>query len=212
MRHIFSFVKFSILTICITMMVACSSKDKKIADIIKITVTQTLHNPDSYQPIETKIDSLIHNRYGDTLAFDNVMKAFEAKENFDNASAGFYEKRDIIQSLLDSSNPSSHLAEIKEEKAKLDKYLMVMDSNATLIKSLSKELQENENSYDNKLSGWRVTHTFSYKAKDGDSKNCTYVLFMDETFSRVIRYLDEDNITYDSYVEAVDKLLKNEFK
>ena len=35
---------------------------------------------------------------------------------------------------------------------------------------------------------------------------------MDETFSRVIRYLDEDNITYDSYVEAVDKLLKNEFK
>ena len=70
----------------------------------------------------------------------------------------------------------------------------------------------NENSYDNKLSGWRVTHTFSYKAKDGDSKNCTYVLFMDETFSRVIRYLDEDNITYDSYVEAVDKLLKNEFK
>lgn len=212
MKHVFSFIKFSTFTIYMTMVVACSSKDQKIADIIKIAVTQTLYNPDSYQPIETRIDSLIHNRYGDTLAFDNVMKAFEAKENFDNASVGFYEKRDIIRSLLDSSNPSSHLSEIQEEKAKLDKYLMVMDSNVTLIKSLSKELQENENNYDNKLSGWRVTHTFSYKAKDGDSKNCTYVFFMDETFSRVIRYLDEDNITYDSYVEAVDKLLKNEFK
>lgn len=187
MKHVFSFIKFSTFTIYMTMVVACSSKDQKIADIIKIAVTQTLYNPDSYQPIETRIDSLIHNRYGDTLAFDNVMKAFEAKENFDNASVGFYEKRDIIRSLLDSSNPSSHLSEIQEEKAKLDKYLMVMDSNVTLIKSLSKELQENENNYDNKLSGWRVTHTFSYKAKDGDSKNCTYVFFMDETFSRVIR-------------------------
>lgn len=212
MKQILSFIIIAVFAICATLVAACSSKDKKIADVIKTSVKETLHNPDSYQPIETRIDSLIHNRYGDTLTFDNVMKAFEAKENFDNASAGFYEKRNIIQSLLDSNNPSCHMAEIKEEKNKLDKYLMVMDSNATLIKSLSKELQEHENNYDNELYGWRVTHTFSYTAKNGDSKNCTYVFFMDKAFNRVIRFLDEDNITYNSYVEAVDKLLKNEFK
>ena len=212
MKQLNLLVTYIVITIFSTLLSACSSKDKKIADVIKISVKETLHNPDSYLPVETKIDSLIFNKYGDTISFDNVMKAFEARDNFDIASAGFYEKRDLIQSLLDSSNPSSHLSEIKEEKAKLDKYLMVMDSNATLIKSLSKELQEKENNYDNRFYGWRVTHTFSYKSKNGDSKECTYVFFMDETFSRVLRYLDEDKITYDSYVEAVDLLLKNEFR
>lgn len=49
------------------------SREKKVAETIKADPFKTLYDFDSYQPVETKIDTLKNNRYGDTLMFDNGM-------------------------------------------------------------------------------------------------------------------------------------------
>lgn len=67
----FLFVVF--LFTCSLGNISCMSREKKVAETIKADPFKTLYDFDSYQPVETKIDTLKNNRYGDTLMFDNGM-------------------------------------------------------------------------------------------------------------------------------------------
>ena len=190
------------------LLTACSSRENDMAMVIKKSISETLQNPDSYKPIETIIDSLRNDRYGDTLIFDNVMKDIEARKKFYSAEKGFKEKRDIIHNLLDHGNTAG----VDSERDEMDDYLKEMETQAAIMKSLEVEIKAFEKKCDGKFYGWLVTHKFDYLSKDGELSNCTYIMFVDKECRIVYRFLDEDKTPYDAYKKYIDMIINGELK
>ena len=52
----------------------CQSREEKALATIRESMNKTLDDFKSYEPIETKIDSLKHDRYGDTLLVNIIVR------------------------------------------------------------------------------------------------------------------------------------------
>lgn len=202
-----------IFALSVFVLSACESKDDKISSLIKGRVKETLSNPDSYQPVETIIDSLKNDRYGDTLILDNSLKSIEARRKFTNAEKMFYEKRDIVNDYLNSTTATNKdMDAINNEKQKMDEYLKDMDTQGAIIKSLETEIKAYDKKCDGKFYGWLVTHKFNYVSKDGEPSSGTYILFVDKDYRKVYRVLDEDKNRYDGVKLYLDGLMKGLIK
>ena len=76
-------IKLIVSFILAAMMVsACASREEKVAEKIKNEMFKNLYDFESYQPIETKIDTLKRDKYGDTLIYDNVLLLAVANDAF----------------------------------------------------------------------------------------------------------------------------------
>ena len=76
---------------------ACTSREEKVAETIKNEMFKNLYDFESYQPIETKIDTLRRDKYGDTLIYDNIMLIKAASDEFDKAKGNFDEQKEICE-------------------------------------------------------------------------------------------------------------------
>ena len=184
---------------------ACTSREDKVADLIKDDMFKNLYDFESYQPIETKIDSLKHDKYGDTLIFDNVMLAYEVNKDFDKAANNFDEQERLAEVYFPSYYSSS-LSDRKfnKSRSKMQEYLdemkmynMTLDSLQMLIRTLVKQC-------DGSQYGWLVTHKFRCKTKGGGSTIGTYYYFMDNDCEKYYRRLDEADMSFEQYKEWVD--------
>ena len=59
--------KVLFLLVAIIALVGCKSKEEKAAEMIKKELFKTLYDFDSYQPIETKVDSAFYSAYTDSM-------------------------------------------------------------------------------------------------------------------------------------------------
>ena len=81
MRKILSFL-FVFLLLC-----SCQSREEKVAELIKQEMFKTLYDFESYEPIETKIDSAFTSIYTDSIikSYAYIARAFldDVEENLD---------------------------------------------------------------------------------------------------------------------------------
>lgn len=210
MKHLVSTFKLmAILPFSIFIMSACTSREKKVAETIKDNMFKTLYDFESYQPIETKIDSLKRDKYGDTLIYDNIMLARAVNEEFNDAKKEFDDQEETAN-IYRPTAYSSDYNDAKFEKArdKMREALKKMELYANILDSLKVEVQKMEKNCDGKQYGWLVTHKFRCKTKGGNPTIGTYIYFMDMDCERIIRSFDEDDLTFESYKEWIDSAFK----
>lgn len=210
MKMLFGNIKSIVCFILVALLIsACTSREEKVAETIKSEMFKTLYDFESYQPIETKIDTLRHDMYGDTLIYDNVMLLDAASDKFDEAKGNFDEQKEIAEIYMPTYYSSStsdkkfYAARDKAEEAYKDMtiYLGIMDSLAADIRTKEKEC-------DNNQYGWFVTHKFRCKTKGGNSTIGTYYYFMDKDCERIMRKFDEDDMSLEQYHHWIDEALK----
>ncbi len=188
---------------------ACTSREEKVAETIKNEMFKNLYDFESYQPIETKIDTLRRDKYGDTLIYDNIMLIKAASDEFDKAKGNFDEQKEICEIYMPtyySSSTSDKKFYAARDKAKdayndMTFYLGIMDSLTIDIKTKVKDC-------DNNQYGWFVTHKFRCKTKGGNSTIGTYYYFMDKDCERIIRRFDEDEMSLEQYHHWIDNALE----
>ena len=115
------------------MLVGCQSREEKAAELIKQEMFKTLYDFESYEPIETKIDSAFTSIYSDTLAllYANKVKVLfdgidEAKSDYENAKSSmeiwadsystlgrykFNEARQKVKDYIDKINSTLEVAQ-----------------------------------------------------------------------------------------------------
>ena len=67
-------IPYCILAIIVYSIYGCQSREEKALATIRESMNRTLDDIKSYEPIETKIDSLKHDRYGDTLLVNIILR------------------------------------------------------------------------------------------------------------------------------------------
>jgi len=134
--------KVLFLLVAIIALVGCKSKEEKAAEMIKKELFKTLYDFDSYQPIETKVDSAFYSAYTDSMVLKHgymlnqlikeINKAVEevkdAREIMDiwgidtYSSYGrskYYEARDKAKEALNKGNIYSKMMDLESDTIRL---------------------------------------------------------------------------------------------
>jgi hypothetical protein len=67
-------IYYCFIAIIVFSIYGCQSREEKTLATIRGEMNKTLDDIKSYEPIETKIDSLKHDRYGDTLLVNVILR------------------------------------------------------------------------------------------------------------------------------------------
>lgn len=67
-------IYYCFIAIIVFSIYGCQSREEKALATIREEMNKTLDDIKSYEPIETKIDSLKHDRYGDTLLVNIILR------------------------------------------------------------------------------------------------------------------------------------------
>lgn len=200
---------FIVLPICLFLISSCKSKEEKALSTIKKEMFNTLYDFESYQPVETSIAELNRDKYGDTLVFDKIMliqylksQLNKAEEKFDDA----HRSHEIWFSDYYMSSTSRR--KCKEAEEAMDEALKEMKLNVDVWKATNDSIKKIVSNCDGKPYGYRVVHKFRCKTKGGNPTLGTYIYFMDKKCSKIYRQFDEEDLTYEKYVELVDIALK----
>ena len=181
--------------------VQCKSKEDKANELIKDYMFKNLYDFESYQPIETTIDSAFHTIYNDSTALYYAYSILFSEEEQNDLKSEY----DVIKSSVDiwcdgsyySSYSSNKCQEcLDNAKSNLSKqffWLTRMDNYRDSLIILSETIN-------NEFIGWQVTHNFRCKTKGGAPDIGHYVFVMDKDFKSVLSKKDaEDKDTEKAY-------------
>lgn len=213
---------FTILIIAL-LAISCSSPQKRAEKIARTEVCKNLFYPDSYEPIETKVDSAFTTIYID----ENILNAVDKLDKYNTDIQELERKLDwkLIEqksakssiSLWSRPYMSSYGAEqrrqaqeaLKEAEEKIQNY-------RTQIESLNNKVSsEKENiktlilqCEEGKFIGWAISH--SYRAKNGNDNLLigNSIIITDPEMENVTKhYTEDDFFKLNMNKEKIDDLI-----
>lgn len=168
---------------------------------------KTLPDFESYEPVETKIDSLKNDRYGDTLVAKLVLKMRLMDGVIEEFDKDYKEAKRIFNIWDDPRMYHySGFALNKRNNAYNDMQTALIGKIATenVRESYLDTLLILDKNHTGELYGWRVHHKFRCNTEDGSPSLCDYVYFMDKKCENILWKLDEDEMSWNRYVWYID--------
>lgn len=191
--------------------VGCKSREEKAAELIKQDMFKTLYDFESYEPIETKIDSAFTSIYTDTLALLYANGANIIFENMDNAKTEYENARSTMEIWSDSYT-SLGRDKFNEAKQVVDNYLPQIDKALNQIEETYANIRNRNDKIGRSFIGWQAKHKFRCKTKGGNFDIGNYLYVFDRNFSRIISVNDLDNKDTHQLSEIINDALNSEPK
>lgn len=205
-------MRTSLVILCVILaLVSCTqSKEEKATEFAKAEVVKILNNADSYEPVETKVDSAftnIHIDYDACVAADELLKLASQREGL---------MRDLQHAKSSAAiwaNPYSEFGreEHRQAKAEMDSIAQKISDNEKeietqkgFIQKRNKELKQGE------FCGWAIQHSFRCTNGLGVKQLHGIVLIADEKFENLLlRFLtDEDEAENIKQIqEVIDEVI-----
>lgn len=188
--------------------IQCKSKEDKALGLIEERLFKTLYDFDSYQPIETKIDSAFHTPLNDSINLRYAIFCSVILDEFDK--------------YIEKANDASKTAEIWTDSYTSygrGKFLDALDDMTTSIEIAEKLLQQSKLYRDSirlrseeiipEFIGWRVEHKFRCKTKGGYSDILSSVYIMDEKITRIIDEINLEDKDYKRWQDIIKDALES---
>lgn len=172
---------------------ACSSKEKKADKLINDYMYKHLHDYKSYEPIETKLDTLYNSPITDKDCIDICMdmkEHLDRKSNYEDDAEHDERTMDIWSGGWSSTSRSEY------QKAYISWCKNKRLSTQENIKFLEgcKELIIKIDGLDGKTQiGWIADHTFRSNTLGGNSSLGNNTFFMDKDLKNIIYTMDSDD-------------------
>lgn len=186
-------VLLSLLAVSICLLFAqCKSKEEKANELIKDYMFKNLYDFESYQPIETKIDSAFHTIYNDSSAMYYAYSMILSKERNKQLESDYESISSSIDIWCDSYSYYSSYSykkcqECREEaRENLRKRLFWMER----VEFYRDSLVGLADTLQNEFIGWQVAHDFRCKTKGGNPDIGHYVFVMDKNLKTIISMKD----------------------
>lgn len=173
----------------------CKSKEDKANELIKDYMFKSLYDFESYQPIETKIDSAFHTIYNDSTVKYYAYSIVLSQKEGDKLADEFKSIESSIDIWCDgytyySSYSFKKCQECREQALEnLRKRLFWWST----IESFRDSLLSVADTLQNRFIGWQVTHDFRCKTKGGNPEIGHYVFVMDKDLKKIISKKDMDD-------------------
>lgn len=199
-----------LISLLALLIISCKSREERAQETIRNEMFKTLLDYESYEPIETKVDSLKYDIYGDTTVFDLVFKLRVMDELYAKYDEEYNEAKETYDRWNNYSVYYSSYAYNRRKSASDDM------QKALLGKMVAEGVREQyedtllilSQNYSGELYGWRVSHRFRCKTKGGTPSISDYVYFMDKKCETIYRRLDEEDYSWSQYVRCVERALE----
>ena len=176
-------VNYLIMLIVCLSFVQCKSNEDKANELIDEYMFNRLYDYESYQPIETNIDSAFHTIYNDSTAISYAKDIlFHAQKLIDMDEARH--KRLGLSSwrFMYAYKPLSTLS--------IHPINWADSVNAFYVANATQHLISLYDTIDNEFIGWEVTHKFRCKSKGGYYDISHYVFLIDKDFKTILSTMD----------------------
>ena len=193
---------------------ACKSKEQKAADLIRVELSKTLLDFNSYEPIETSVTEAYESAYNDYWCFQQAMiiathmkKANEYSKEMSNAKdyMEIWGAPSYYSSSYSDNQYYKYRNQVKENLEKLATAL-------TTIQTLGKTLQDSIKVLNpEKIIGWEVKHRFRCKTRGGQAAIGDYRYIIDAKFKSILFYEDMDDDDSSSAREIIRNAENNDF-
>ena len=181
----------------------CKSKEEKALEIIKNEMFKTLYDFESYQPIETKVDSAFLSVYTDSVI---IKYGYILNEFLKDANEALKEIKEAHSSMDIWSDSYSEYGREQYYKAKekADKELKKANLYIEIMNAQSDTIKQRAQNIKPEFYGWKVTHKFRCKTKGGNSTIGNYIYYFDRNVKNIIYQED----TEDEDLAKVKNLIK----
>ena len=180
---------FAFLT-CIVLF-GCKSKEDKVADLIKDEMFKTLYDFESYEPIETKIDSAFKSIYMDSMILHH---AYIAKINIDECNASLEKANEAKETMEIWSDSYSSMGVSRHEKAEGIYTEQIREACLCMLTIIEKmdTIKNLSLDFSTEFMGWKATHKFRCKTKGGNFNIGNYMYVFDKSINQIIHTEDLD--------------------
>lgn len=171
---------------------SCKSREEKALELIKDDMFKTLYDFESYQPIETQLDSAYQSAYTDTTIMYFAKEAAEGMKKvrleLDKADEETNTMR-IWRGLYTASAQRN----FEEASAKVKTHLFTADLFMAFCKHKEDTIRTLSNAITPDFYGWKVTHKFRCKTKGGQSTIGNYVYIFDKNVKTILYKEDTES-------------------
>jgi len=193
------------LALVAIVMVACGqSQEQKAEALIKESLKKSLYKPETYKPIETKVDSAFAP-YDDPVFFEELAEL--GKMNSEYADLEEKAKRAKSSMSIWSGPYQSAFGrnEYQEAKEKYD------DANAKIEKLKTKGRKQYEKVINllqesRKFIGYKAMHNYRADNNAGNTLIGNMIFFIDKNFEKVTYSMEVEE--YNQVQEAIEQLLE----
>lgn len=181
--------------------------EEQAQEAVKNELHKNLYYFDSYEPLETKVDSAFNTPENNPDVNEFMRSVWEQMDQVKEFAAELENAERTIASLSDARKLGGSFAYDYNEAVKDKVYV------ETKIKDNLKVVYENALKFskfisqaDSSFIGWRVMHTYRAKTRGGDPSIGREVYIFSKDFKKVLL-----NLKYDEYISLVDQIqLMNE--
>lgn len=195
--------KIIVLIISALCFVACQeSKEEKAEKLIKKAFNSIIVNIDTYEPIETTVDS--------AFAPMQTAETFQIIENTPSRIILYQELKDQMertQSLMAiyespySSYDKTQYMQYKEKYETAKKKLADMDEKSLALEKKFDEMSKQEPVFN----GYLVRHKYRYVNKDGNKTIGEYLFLMNKELTEIEATIDLEDENIKAMIEGVQK-------
>lgn len=182
--------KIIYIVLVVTLMAACTQTPQQKAEaLVEETVKKVLFKPDTYDPIETKLDSIVSpyndpDFYKEVTSFSELLTEVPRCENRIESTKKdlkFYDK-----SFKDSFFKNEYQeAKEKYEKA-VNKYENLKEKIQKKYEGIAKKLKG-----EHAFSGYVIAHSFRANNNDGQTQIGNYIFFVDKNIENILYTLND---------------------
>lgn len=191
------------------MMVGCKSREEKVAELIKQEMFKTLYDFESYEPIETKIDSAFTSIYTDTLALLYANEVSSMFNELDDAKTE-YESAKSSMEIWSDSYSSLGVYKFNEAKKKVNDYIEKIDDALKKTENIYESIKKRNNEIGRSFIGWKATHKFRCKTKGGNFDLGNYLYVFDKKIETILYTEDMDNKDNSRLIEIINEAIKSD--
>lgn len=189
----------------ISALVLCGCRkniEEQAQEAVKNELHKTLYYFDSYEPLETKVDSAFNTPENNPDVNEFMRSVWEQMDQVKEFATELENAERTIASLSDARKLGGSFAYDYNEAVKDKVYV------ETKIKDNLKVVYENALKFskfisqaDSSFIGWRVMHTYRAKTRGGDPSIGREVYIFSKDFKKVLL-----NLKYDEYISLVDQI------
>lgn len=196
------------ILLCTITLSSCKSKEEKALEIIKNEMFKTLYDFESYEPIETRIDSSFSSLYTDTTVLGHgymIAALLSQSDEYIDKMKDAKSTMEIWGDSYSSYSRNRYNEAKKEFDENLNKAMLVLD----LIKLQSDSIRSIANNYVSEFNGWKVSHKFRCKTKGGNPTIGDYIYIFDKDMKSIIYKEDIDNDDLNKVKKLIKEAVEN---
>ncbi len=197
--------KIFCLSLVAIVMIACEqSQEQKAESLIKESLKKSLYKPETYKPIETKVDSAFAP-YDDPAFYEELAELTKMNSEYEELESIVKEAKSSMS--IWSGPYMSAFGRNEYQEAKED----YEEANAKLEKLQTKGLKQFEKVANmlqegNKFIGYKAVHNYRADNNVGNTLIGNTIFFIDENFEEITYSMDVDE--YNQVQEAISSFME----